>query len=208
MALLDAYVSKAEYSARNNRTSAADDATLDQQLLAMTRLFEREAGLPAGAFNSHTATLTFPARGGKILRLRDSAEVQHFLRSVPSGGIGVDTEQDGTFDGVLLSLASGVRGLPENAAALSEPYTAIELLPYAEITAWPKQTAAVRISTGAFGWAAVPAAVKEAVISMVRDLREHHVTQRDEDGVPAFSDQTWRIIRSAKAQYSHRLLIA
>lgn len=206
MALLDPYVSTEEYNQRVDRTSDADDAILNGQLVSMTRLLEEECGIATGGLNEHTATYTFPGFGGDVLRLRDSDERQYFLQSVPASGIGVDTEKDGTFDGEALSLASGVRGLPENAVAQERGFDRVQLLSYAAITTWPEYEAAVTFTNAVWGSPMLLALAKEAVISMVRDIREHHVAERNPDtGLPMFTDDTWRIIRSLKERINRSL---
>jgi len=207
MALLDAYATVADYQARNSGgVAVSNPSLLGEYLVASSRLLDRELGLHDGAFNSHVATYTFDAHGGSVLYLRDRASGGYFLQSIPSGGIGIDTEVDGTYDGEALSLGGAVRGLPENAA----PSTALELLPFGSRTSWPDRVASVRIAGATWGWAAVPEMVREIVVSMVRDLSDHHgggaaaQYQRMDDLMP-LSDQTWRLIRSAKQRYSRRL---
>ena len=66
-----------------------------------------------------------------------------------------------------------MRGLPENAAANSEPFRAIELrrLTSATITVFPKLAGCIQI-VGTWGWAAVPDIIQQLVIHRTHDLRE------------------------------------
>jgi len=210
MALLDAYVSKDEYNARANRTATADDATLTEELVAASRLFDHLMGLAPGAINAvASATLVFSGRGRARLRL-DDTEGQHLIRTVGTDGIAVDTDGDGVADESFDLGDTWCVGLPRNAAAASQPYDSFELLPYsaAVLTEWPEGRWNVSI-TGAWGYAEVPEGVKDAVVSMTRDLRDHHAgggagAYQQVDAALPLSDQTWRIIRAIKSQFSYR----
>lgn len=179
MALTDAYATIAQYTARTGDSTAGADSTLTAQLLAVQREMERAIGVPLGAFNSHTATYTFPAiprvnisLDGTILRLRDSAGLGYFLQSVTADKIEIDSDADGTYGGYALDLADAwVKGVPENAAAFSEPYTALQLLSIdaADPTCWPVGPSMVRI-TGTWGWAAVPGIIVDLLCHRTHEL--------------------------------------
>jgi hypothetical protein len=209
-AVTDAYVTKAEYNARANRTATADDATLTEELVAASRLFDHLMGLAPGALNAVTsATRVFSGRGRTRLRLEDG-EGQHLLRTVGTDGIAVDTDGDGDADESFDLGDTWCVGLPRNAAGASQPYDSFELLPYsaALLTEWPVGRWNVSV-TGAWGFAAIPEGVKDAVCSVVRDLREVHATggagnYQQVDATLQLTDQTWRVIRALKSQYSYR----
>ena len=190
MALTDAYVTVADFRARIGEKSDGADSVLTAQLLNTQRELERALGLHLGAFNSHTGTYIFPAHGGTVLRLRDSAGRGYFLQSITADKIEIDSDADGTYGGYALDLADGwVRGIPENAAAFSEPYTALELLPLsdADPTCWPDASGAVRI-TGTWGWAAVPGIIVDLICHRTNEMR----TAFKEGGlgtVPAFGTE-------------------
>lgn len=214
MARADAYADVAYFQARNTGGTAVSNATaLGEDLIAGSRLFDRQVGVHDGAFNSHTATYTFDSIGGLVLWLRDRSGGAYFLQSVADAGIGIDTELDGTFDGYAWDLDDAwLRGLPDNAAAFGVPFNALEILPHittAPLTRWPDGRARVRIE-GTWGWATVPDMVKQTVVSMTRELRDHFgagafgAQERYGDELP-LSNQTWRLIASAKAEYGRRI---
>lgn len=177
MALLDAYATATEYRAMTGDKATGTDATLDAQLVAMSRMVEKSLQLMAGAFNTHSGTYVFDCHGGRLLWLRDRAGLAYFLQTITANALGIDLDRDGSYDYYTLDLAdTWVRGLPENAAALSEPFTAIEILGdrvNAAPTEWPEMAAGVRIA-GTWGWAAVPRIVKDLVIHRTHELREAH----------------------------------
>lgn len=215
MALLDAYATEAEYIARVGSQASTGNTTLQAQLVTATRLLERSLGWAPGAGNSNTGIRTFDAHGGTVLRLRDSDGRQEFLQSIDADGLGIDSEDDGTYDGYSLDLDDAwLRGLPENAAAHSEPYEALELLTFlstCQPSVWPTRRAVVQI-TGTWGWAAVPGVLKELTVHLTHDLIEAHaggatleVPTLDAAGPGLLQDQTWRLWREARAMYNRRL---
>ncbi|MGE0229980.1 MAG: hypothetical protein AB7I38_17045 [Dehalococcoidia bacterium] len=173
MALLDAYATAAEYRAMVGDGSTGSDSTLDAQLLGMSRLLERSLQVAVGQWNAHTGTYVFDGSGKAELSLRDRDGRAYFLRSIDPDLLEVDADLDGTYEYTLDTGDAWVRGLPENAAALSEPFRAIELRPLsgALLTAFPALPGCVRI-TGAWAWAAVPRAVKDLVIHRTHEVRE------------------------------------
>lgn len=214
MPVLDAYATGEDYEARaTDGVGVSDSDELAEDLEAASRLLDAELGVHDGAFNSHTATYTFDAVGGEVLWLRDRSDRAYFLQAVQADGIGIDVERDGTFDYYTLDLNDAwVRGLPENASALSRPYTSLEILGSivgAEPTCWPDQRAAVRIN-GTWGWSSVPEAIKALTITMTRELRDLYgagsvgETQQLDEAVPLARD-TRRLIGSMKRRYSRRL---
>lgn len=213
MALLDAYATAAQFRARTGSKASGADTELDDQLLEASRLVERSLGVHSGGFNSHTGTYTFDAFDDPVLYLRDREGMLYFLQTVGANAIGVDSEGDGSFDGYQFDFDDAwVRGLPENASALSRPYTAIELLPIASatLTRWPDRPAAVRITSGTFGWATVPTTILELTVHLTHSLRQAHLAD-NMGNIPAI-DQTlplspnavwyWRL---AEREYKRRL---
>lgn len=214
MALLDAYADAAYYEARNTGGAAVSgSASLDEDLEAASRLLDAELGVQDGAFNNHTATYTFDATGGAILRLRDEAGRQFFLQSVQNDGIGIDLDLDGAYDRYQLDLSDAwVRGLPGNAAALSRPFTALEILGHLSTAApshWPNQRAAVRIN-GTWGWASVPEVIRALTVTVARELRDLYGAgslgqyERLDESIPLARD-TRRLIGSMKRRYGRRI---
>jgi hypothetical protein len=220
MALLDAYVTDEEYGDRANSGRVPTDTDLlGAQLVAMTRQLERELGYAPGAMNHvEGVTLELDAIGGRTLYLRDEAGRGVFVSAVAAGGIEVDTARDGSFSGAVFDLDEPwVRGARWDSSIAAETvvpvYSAFELLPRsgALLTSWPDGPATVRLTCDTGFPGGVPDAVKEVVVSMTRDLRDHHAAgssgqyQGSADDSLPLSDQTWRLIRSLKQQYSRRL---
>ncbi len=214
MALLDAYVSLAEYRARTGSKATAADATLTAQITAVARLMERSLGVAAGAFNSVTsAARVFDGGGRNILHLRDREGHLYFLQTIDADGLAIDDDMDGAYDDYLLDFNDAwVRGLPENAAVNGEPYTSIELRPLSAATMlrFPALPGCVRI-TGTWGWSAVPGIIKELNAHLTHDLEQAQLV--DETGsLPAIdsslplSDQTWRFWRLAERHYGYRVV--
>jgi len=214
MALLDAYVTAAEYRARTAQ-KGENPVELTAQLTMGTRLLERTLAVPPGAFNTHTATYDFDAHGGTILRLRDRTGAGYFLWSLPADAIGLDTERDGTYDGFSLDFSDNwVRGLPENASATTgESFTAIEILAHlstASPAAWPNNPASVRITGATWGYLTVPGAIKELVIDIVHGVRSAQLAGPAlevpviEEGFTLSRDAFFRM-REMKQRYGRRL---
>lgn len=208
-ALSDPYVSEAEYIARSTGGQALrDDDPIADDLQAASRLFDLEMGIHPGALHPHEATYVFDGHGGTLLDLRDGRGLGYFLRGVAEGGIGVDSGSDGSFAGLAFDLdVPWLRGVPENAAAFDRPFTGLELLPHIRgglLREWRRQPALVAVA-GDWGFEEVPEIAKAVVTSMTRELRDHfgagavgRYQQYDAD-MP-LSDQTWRLIASAKRQ--------
>jgi hypothetical protein len=178
MAILDAYVTDSEYRAAGGDFTWSHDASLDAQLLSMSRLLERALGVMPGAFNSHTATYTFDGHGGRVLRLRDRDGRVYALQSIATNGCGIDAGLNGTYNAYTIDFVgeTWLRGLPENAAAFGEPYDALEIIAYrgdAQPALWPNAPASVRIN-GTWGWPAVPRIIKDLVIHRTRELADAH----------------------------------
>lgn len=174
---LTAVATAGEYRDRTGKQSTAADTTIGALLTTMTRVVERRIGVAPGMLKPQTGlTFTFSAQGGSRLHLRDDRGSQYLLRSITADSLKIDASRDGTFDDYLLDTADlWVTPIPVNAAALEQPYTAIDLRPLASatITQWPDAEASVQI-TGTWGWAATPGALKERVIAMTRELIETH----------------------------------
>jgi hypothetical protein len=189
MALLSAYATATEYRARTGDATTGTNATLDAQLLGISRLLEKALRVAPGAFNEVTASARiFPAYGGSRLWLRDSSGFGYFLQDIDDDGLGIDSERDNTFDGYVLDFDDvWLKGMPENAAAHSEPYTSLELVLVGSytISQWPTQEASVRI-TGKWGWATVPDLVVELVCHRTHELREA-LKEGGTGSLPAFA---------------------
>lgn len=176
---LDPYASYDEYAQRNGRAGSADQSSIESMLKTVSRVADRRCRVYDGMFHpqaSHADPFTFTAHGGTRLYLRDEEGMQYLLRTVTANKIEIDGG-DGAYGAYALDLDDAwVRGYPINAAAVSRPFTAIDLLGHvtgATVGEWPESDTAVRI-TGAWGWAETPGAIKERVISITRELVEAH----------------------------------
>lgn len=187
------------------------DARLDGILEAASRLWDRAHGIAPGMMAPITSTaLTFTPHGGTTLYLRDSGGYQCFLRSITADSLKIDSDADGSFDDYTWDLSDGwVRALPENASALSEPYTAIELNPYhgsAPLTAWPTYKNGVQI-TGTWGWAYTPLAVQLRVADIAHSLSQrgyaggYGTEEALQQGMPVW------VMHMVDATYNYRMPI-
>lgn len=168
--------SPTEFRERNGRVSSNDDTMVREGLLTMTRVVERRIGLAPGMLLPQPAqTRTFCGTGLSLLRLRDARGFQSLLRTATA--IGVDSENDGTFDGYswVLGTTSRLRGFPVDAVTMNEAYTALELLNGAPLPTWTDGVE-VRV-TGDMGLAAdspIRVSLKERVIALTRELLDAH----------------------------------
>lgn len=159
---------------RNSDFHTSDDASIKSMLIGVTRWVERDLSVMEGAFNPHSGTYYFGAAGAQLLTLEDTDGLGYFLRAIDANGLGIDTEADGTFDGVRLDLNDAwLIGSPENAA--EKPYERLRLLPYpsATATAWPDSPRSVKIA-GDWGYAAVPDIITQLTIRLTRLMLDSH----------------------------------
>lgn len=211
--ITDAYVDAAYYQARNTSgASVASAQRLGEDLLAMSRAFDFECGLAPGTLNDVAdVTLYLDGRGGERLPFRDDVERLWLVRSISA--IGIDTEGDGTYDGIELTLSNAwVAGYPANNAVVGKPYEGLDLLTYlrnCNPSAWPKRPRAVRLQC-TLGYATMPEQVKQVICAITRELRDEigaggaQEYQRFDESMPLTS-QTWKQIARLKAEFSRRL---
>lgn len=176
MAILSAYATIAQFRAAIGDKATAADATITAELLTMSRQLERALGLAPGYFNASATgqARVFDGNGRSILELRDREGYGYCLTAIVADSLAIDSNLDGSYDDYTLDLSDAwVRGLPANAAAHSEPFTAIELRPLttATLTIFPRLPGCVQI-TGTWGWAAVPQIIIDLVIHRTHDLRQ------------------------------------
>lgn len=207
------YVQPSEFRDRVGDKATASSAMLETVLEMASRAIDRDLSVAPGMFAPIASTaLTFSPSGGTTLYLRDTSGYQCFLRTIEADSLKLDTDADGSFDDYLWDLADGwLRGLPENASAFGEPYTAVELNPYhssAPLAAWPTYKNSIQI-TGTWGWANVPGAITELVVDMARNVLQ---AQRvGSVGLPSFegelplSPSMWPILQRVRATYSYRM---
>lgn len=172
----DSYVDATYYLARNTGGSSVSDSDrLDDDLLAMSRAFDNECGLAPGTLNSVTEVdLVFDGRGGPRLDFRDDTSRLWLVRDITT--IGIDSENDGSYDGHSLTLADAwVAGFPANNATVGKPYAGLEFLTYLSTcnpSEWPKRKRVVKLSGCTLGYATMPVQVQAIVSDWTRELRD------------------------------------
>jgi hypothetical protein len=209
VSLLDAYATIDEYTARTGDKTTSPNATLTAQLLGTSRLLERDLELMPGAFNSAASQVIYvDGHGGTRLWLRDTRGLGFFVQSIDANGIGIDSENDGTYDGYALDLADAwVVGNGTN-----DPHTRLDLLPWvtaATVSAWPDRPRAVKL-TCTTGYAAVPPMIVDLVCHRTYELRESMkdggagVLPGFDGGTPMRPQTAW-LWKNAEAMYGRRL---
>lgn len=181
----------------------------------MSRLLERSLQVAPGAFNASATgqARIFDGTGTAILRLRDRAGYGYFLTTLDADSLKIDSDLDGSYDDYTLDFGDNwVRGLPENAVAHSEPFTAIELRPTttATLTVFPKLPGCIQI-TGTWGWAAVPQIIQDLVIHRTHELREALKGGAIEalpsfEGAVPLQPRTFWLWKEAERLYGRRVL--
>ena len=170
MAITDAYATAAEYRARIDKSSNADDTELDLDLEAVSRYVEFRL---KRFFNIDASDITrvfavgsqgaCPPRGWRSLWITD-------LAAAPSS-VKIDKAGTGVFTDETALASSDFELWPLNAPLGPEPkpYTRIDIPSWSSEAAWP-HGARVQI-VGTWGWPTVPAAIKRAVIDLTAILR-------------------------------------
>jgi len=213
MALMDAYADATAYRDRVKDRETGSNTVLNAQLLSASRLAERSLRVAPGAFNSATGTRVFDGTGTNTLYLRDTSGLASFLQSIDADGLKIDEEMNGLYDDYLWDLSDAwLRGLPENAAASSEPFTALQIrnITTAPRTTFPAFEGCVQI-TGTWGWAAVPNEITEFVVHLVHEVRQGHMAGPTLelptiDGAQALgSGDLWRRWAEIKRQYGRKI---
>jgi len=167
-AITDAYATAEEYRARVDQSDATGDDILLTQLAAVTQYLKNRLGR---FFTRDAAVVvrTFDGNGQRRLYVPDIATATGLI-------VKVDLDGDFDFDNPDETLTLGTHFWvgPANADKGPEvwPFEYLEIVPYnARLGAWPEQARAVQV-TASFGWPAVPGAIKEATISVTRQLRD------------------------------------
>lgn len=130
-----------EYRNKTGDFGTGDGSGLLDELEAQTRQLEHELHVASGQFVSHTETYVLWGSGEERLWLRDSNGMAYFLRTVPSDAIGIDTDEDGTYDGYTWDLGDAwVEGRPENAIVQAGAFSSLLILPgrSSSLAVWPK----------------------------------------------------------------------
>jgi len=167
-AVTDAYATAEEYRARVDQSDATGDDVLLSQLSAVTQYLKNRLGR---FFTRDAAVVvrTFDGNGQRRLYLPGIATATGLI-------VKVDLDGDNDFDGADETLTLGTHFWvgPANADKGPEvwPFEYLEIIPgNGRLAAWPERLRAVQI-TGSFGWPVVPGAIREATISVTRQLRD------------------------------------
>jgi len=165
----DPYVTLPEYKARVSMTNTDHDEELKVQLEAACNFIFHECGDRFFTKDAAVVTRLFDGNGLTRLYVADIASLT---------GLVVKVDLDGDFAftsaGETLTIGTHFWAGPANAALGPEPrpYTFLDIVPWnGYVSAWPEQLRSVQV-TAVFGWPAVPAAIKEATVDLVRKLRD------------------------------------
>lgn len=194
MAVGDAYATKAQYKAVFAKTTAANDAEIDRDLLAVSRTIEREL---KRFFNVDVADVArdywAPTGGGQVMpeaenpwRYCKGSRELDIDDLVSLTSVLVDDNGDGTPE-TAYTVNSDFLLTPLNAPDGPEarPYLTLVLPEWSSKQAWPPGRL-VRV-TGKFGWPAVPKAIERACIELCGILRleSPRATNRIQEGMDA-----------------------
>jgi len=167
-AISDAYASCEEYRARVDHIDATDDDRLLSQLMAVSRYLDQRLR----RFFSRDAAVvvrTLDGNGQRRLYVPDIATATGLI-------VKVDLDGDFDFDAADETLIRDTHFWvgPANADKGPEvwPFENLEIIPgNGRLWRWPERARAVQV-TASFGWPAVPGAIREATISVTRQLRD------------------------------------
>ena len=171
MAIDSPYASLAEYKARVEKTGTADDTEITAQLLTVTNFLTLRLGR---FFTKDAAVVTrvYDGNGETRLWLPDDIAT--------STGLVVTVDLDGDYsfaDETALTVDTDFWLGPPNADKGPEPFPweYLDVHPTSgNLSVWPDQQRAIQV-TAIFGFPAVPGAIKEATISITRQLRDAHL---------------------------------
>ena len=211
-----AYATVSEYVARTGEPMPTVTTTIDGWLEAASRFIELQMRLAPDYFSpTDGQTLYFDCRGGDTLYLRDGEGLAYCLRDVVADGIRADYDFTGAYDNTRYAWDLDdlfVWPIPRNHEATGRPIVGIELrrIGTAPVTVWPYEGGSVRIE-GDWGWAAVPAAVRELTVHVARDMSDSESAgaagrvQMFDNGI-ALRDDSWRMWQNVQRVYGRKLV--
>jgi hypothetical protein len=167
-AVTDPYADVNEYKQRVGKTSGDDDLALLDQLKAISRFID----IRLDRFFTQDAAVvvrTFDGNGNTRLWLPDIASTTGLVVKVD-----LNADYDFTDSNETLTINTHFWVGPHNADKGPEvwPWEYLEIVPNNSVLSiWPSQVRAVQV-TAKFGWPAVPNAIKELTIGIVRYLRD------------------------------------
>jgi hypothetical protein len=149
MALSDPYVSVDDFKARLNITGTAQDAVIEQTILAASQWIDSVCGQ---TFNkSDTATAKYV-----------TARYPDVIETPPLVSISELATDTGARTYLTIWATTDYDLYPYDAADAGRPYTEIRRSPLG-VYAWPSHVRGVRI-TGIWGWPSVPAPIVQATM--------------------------------------------
>jgi hypothetical protein len=179
LAIGDAYANNTKYKAIIGKASGDNDTEIDAQLLAMSRVMEKDC-FGGRYFTKDTAVTTrryYPRGSGQqTLTVEDIASTAGLI-------VKVDDSNSGTAS-VSLTVGTDYVLLPLNALTGPEPAPYTELyLPGSGRTSWPYLVEVTAIH----GWPAIPEAIAQATCQLVARLRLEgpRATERIQEGIDA-----------------------
>ena len=189
-AVTDAYFLPVEYRARTGKSDTGDDDAIKAEGLTVSRFLD----LRLRRFFTQDAlvvTRVYDGNGETRLWLPDDIAT--------STGLIVKVDLDGDYsfgDETALTLDTDFWLGPPNADKGPEPFPweYLEVNPNSgQLSEWPDQQRSIQV-TAKFGWPAVPGAIKEAAISITRQLRDAHLggaalSVQDIDTAVSFNQQ-------------------
>jgi hypothetical protein len=162
VAIGDAYADNTRYKAIIGKSTGDNDSEIDAQLLAVSRLVERDC--LGGRYLTKDATVTirrYPGVYSRTLNVEDIASTAGLV-------VKVDDNRDGTAE-TTLTVVTDYELYPLNALTgpESRPYTQLVLPDRASRFYWPNLIEVTAIH----GWPAVPEAIAQGVCQLVALLR-------------------------------------
>lgn len=207
MAIDSAYATAVEYRLRAGQSDATDTTLLDALLKAVSRLIDRECERFFG-IDAAVVVRLYDGNGLTRLYIDDVATVTGLV-------IKVDLDGDYAFVGADETLTKDTHYWigPANAALGSEvsAYRFLDIVPAnGRLSVWPEGLRKVQV-TASFGWAAVPAAIKEATVLVTREMRDLEkagftLSLENIDQGINLSPVAFSLIQRIKAEYGRRKL--
>lgn len=221
MAYTDPYVTPTEYRARVNKESGDDDDVIERQLAGMSQVIARACG--RHFTNTGTVVTKYYDGIGGPTRILHPYTERDFIQATrgvtgtlylrddiaTTSGLVVTVDLDGDYvpetvltrnvDYFLEPYNAGTRVEPE-------PYTQLSLVPNSStITSWPENKRSIKIDA-VWGWLSVPNAVREAVVLLVREIRDLQesgvtLTLQDMDAAIRLSPRAPNIISDIVKSY-------
>jgi hypothetical protein len=184
MAIGDAYATAPEYRTVITKHDGEDDASIDADLLLISRVIERKSGRVSFNRDAADVTRVFTTKPSRSAPPANWAETENPYRwgnysrelvipdlSAAPTSIKIDEDRDGDFADETALAVTDYLLQPEDApdGPEPEPYTSIQIPTWSTKGGFPANTRVEII--GKWGWPAVPGAIKRACIELTAVLR-------------------------------------